>query len=289
MPVRLAASLAAAALAALALAAAPALATTQSASSGPVTATFRFHRTDDIRFRHLRLTVTLSGQPVYDRPAATSRCAEPFCMPGDVKGDSVRVANLDGDGPPDVALSLFTGGAHCCSISEIVEVSDTGGAAGAALEAQLPPAGAFVAVRRVVHDWGDAGYALKDLDGDGVEEFVSADDRFAYQFTAYAYSALPVQIMQLRDRHFRDVTSRYRGRVRRDARFWWREYRRVKAFPQGVLAAWAADQYRLGRRHATLRFLHRQARHGKLGRDLGARRARHYVRRLDRTLRRWGY
>jgi hypothetical protein len=262
----------AAAVVTLTLAAAPALATTQRASSGPVTATFSFHRVDGGRYRDLRLTVQLSGQTVYDRPAATSGCAEPFCLPGGVSGPSVRVADLDGEGPPDAILDLFTGGAHCCSVSEIVALGDTG-----------------AGIRRVVHDWGDAGYRLEDLDGDGVDEFLSADDRFAYAFTAYAFSGLPVQIMSFAGEHFTDVTTSFPGRVRADARLWRRAYRHVHRFPQGVLAAWAADRYRLGHRHAALRFVRRQARHGKLRRELGAKRARHYVRRLDRTLRRWGY
>jgi hypothetical protein len=269
------APLAVAALCVLAIGAAPAAAATQTASSGPVTATFRFHRVDDLRYRHLRLTIQLSGQTIFDRPAKTADCAEPFCAPGGgVGGDSVRVRNLDGADPPDVLLDLFTGGAHCCVESELVALSDTG-----------------AGLRVVQHDWGDPGYRLRDLDRDGVDEFLTADDRFAYLFTAYAFSALPVRILSFRGGGFADVTDRYLGRVRADARHWRRAYHRTRAdlYPQGILAAWAGDEYRLGRRAAALRFVRHDARRGKLRTAMGERRAQRVARRLDRTLRRFGY
>jgi hypothetical protein len=124
-----------------------------------------------------------------------------------------------------------------------------------------------------------------------VREFVSADDRFAYAFTAYAFSALPLQILSFRRDRFTDVTADHPAHVRADARRWRRAYRRARpdAFPQGVLAAWAADQYRLGRRAQALAHVRREARHGKLRAAMGARRAQRFPRRLDRTLRRWGY
>jgi hypothetical protein len=273
MPTRLLAPLVAAL--AFALAAAPALARTETASSGPVTATFRFHKVDDFRYRHLHLTVQLNGQTVFDRPARTRDCRQPYCVPGGgLTGDSVHVADLDGDGPPDAILDLYTGGAHCCVESEIVALTDTG-----------------AGIKRVEHDWGDPGYRLRDLDRDGISEFVTGDDRFAYGFTAYAFSALPVQILSFEGGEFADVTNSFPGRVRRDARFWRHEYWKseVDAFPQGVIAAWAADQYRLGHRAAARRFVRRQARHGKLRSAMGPRRAKHFAKRLDRTLLRWGY
>lgn len=274
MPTRLIAPLAAA-LAALALAAAPALARTETATSGPVTATFRFHKVDDFRYRHLHLTVQLDGQTVFDRAAKTRDCQEPYCMPGGgIQGPSVHVANLDGDGPPDAILDLFTGGAHCCVESEIVALSDAG-----------------AGITRAVHNWGDPGYHLADLDGDGVDEFVTADDRFAYAFAAYAFSALPIQILSFRGQDFTDVTSDHPGRVRTDARRLRRGYWRTRTdeYPQGVIAAWAADQYWLGHRAAARHFVRRQALHGKLRAAMGKRRARHFAKRLDGFLLRRGY
>jgi hypothetical protein len=84
------------------------------------------------------------------------------------------------------------------------------------------------------------------------------------------------------------VTKRMRDTVRADARRWMRAYRKAPARyePQGVLAAWAADQYLLGRRRQALRFVRRAVRSGKLR---AMPRAAGFPRRLDSTLRRWGY
>jgi hypothetical protein len=261
-------------LAALAVVAAPAAARTESASSGPVTATFSFTRVDDLRYRHLHLTVQRDATTVFDRPVRIRDCQEPFCVPGGgLEGPSVRVADLDGDGPPDVLLDLFTGGAHCCVESELVALSADG------------------SVRRLQHGWGDSGYRLSDLDGDGIAEFVSADDRFAYAFTAFAYSALPLQVLSFRDGRFLDITGAFPARVRADARRWRRAYRHAKVdgFPQGVLAAWAADRSRLGDKARALDFVRAQGRRGKLRAAMGERRAARFAARLDRVLRRWGY
>jgi hypothetical protein len=263
-----------AALAALALAPAVASAHTETAASGPVSATFTFRKVNDLRYRHLHLTVRLNGATVFDQPVATQDCEAPYCIPGGgPSGKSLHIDDLDGAGPPDVVLSLFTGGAHCCQETEIVAL-DGGGA-----------------VHELERNWGDGGFQLSDLDGDGVSEFVSGDDRFAYAFTAYAYSVLPVQIVSLAGDAFHDVTQDHPAQVRHDARRWRSLYRRVHAdaFPQGVLAAYAADEYRLGRRAAARRFVYAQATSGKLRRAMGRKRAAHFAARLDRVLRKWGY
>jgi hypothetical protein len=258
---------------AAALAAAPAFARVETVSRGPLTASFSYDRTGEGQYENLRLSILRNGTQVYDAPVSTSDCQEPYCAPGGF-GDrrSVAIGRLDGDRTRDVVVDLFTGGAHCCTVSQLV----------------LQRAGGWVTDE---HNWGDPGYRLGDPNHDGRREFVTADDRFAYAFTAYAFSGLPVRILSYRHGRFRDVTDRYRHRVRVDARRWWRSYHRAPAdeYPQGVLAAWAADQYRLSRRHEALRYVRRQARHGKLRAAMGKSRAARWPDRLDRRLRRWGY
>ena len=84
--------------------------------------------------------------------------------------------DLDGDHEPEVVLDLFWGGAHCCWWTRVYRLDRA--------------RGTYVPLN---HWWGDAKARsrLRDLDHDGVPEFVAADDRF----TELSYfSADPIQI-----------------------------------------------------------------------------------------------
>jgi hypothetical protein len=135
------------------------------------------------------------------------------------------------------------------------------------------------------HNFGDPGFRLKDLDGDGRPEWVTGDDAFAYTFTAYAFSGLPVQILRYSAGTFSDVTNGFPAQIQTDAVRWLKRYRHARHAKDGtqlgVLAAWAADEYRLGRRAQALSYLHSEARKGFV-------KAR-FVRRLDHFLRKRGY
>jgi len=70
-----------------------------------------------------------------------------------------------------------------------------------------------------------------------------------------------------------------------------REYRKRRSgkFSLGVLAAWTADQYLLGRRKAAHRFLEAERRAGRLRAPQGYKAKGAYIRQLERRLRAWGY
>jgi hypothetical protein len=129
--------------------------------------------------------------------------------------------------------------------------------------------------------WGDGAAAprLADLDRDGRPEFVSKDDRFAYDFDGYAGSVMPIRIWSYRDARFHDVTRRYPREIRRDAGRIWRLYLkyRGKESTRGILPAWAADEYMLGNGAAAERALTHAA-YGDA-----------YVRAVQRLLRATGY
>jgi hypothetical protein len=247
----------------------------QHAAGGAVAATlsFSFDRST-YRYSDLRLVITRAGQPLYDADPSVARCAG-GCWPGGFKGRrSVHVRDLDGDGEPEVVVDLFTGGAHCCSVAEIYAFDGTG-------------------YRSISHDFGDPGYRIGPIGAGATPKFVSGDPRFAYRFTAFAFSLFPVQIWSYRGGRLHDVTPRYRGRIRADARRSWRLYRRFLHSregyePRGAVAAWAADEYRLGRRAATLHRLRRLALRGQLPGSFPTSPLR-FVRVLDRFLRRHGY
>src|SRR5207247_597296 len=120
----------------------------------------------------LRLTIVRHGRTAFDAPLPKSDCGYCDSWPagGAGAGRSVKAADLDGDGEPEVLVDLYTGGAHCCFFTYFFRYSG----------------GTYVRTRFF---WGNPGYRLRDLDRDGRPEIVSANDAFPYYFTSYAFSA----------------------------------------------------------------------------------------------------
>jgi hypothetical protein len=265
-------------LAASAALAPAALATTQTATKGAVAATFTFQGTFP-SFSGLRLTIAQSGSVLYDQPVSATGCGSD-CAPGGVgtKASSLHVIDLDHTGQPNVVLDLFTGGAHCCSIEQVFTFD--------------PGTNTYVKAER---NFGDPGERTEDLRHDGHFEFVTADDAFAYAFTDFAASGLPVQILSFSGGRFRDVTQSYPALIHTDAARWLRIFKHMArqhyADSVGVIAAWAADEYRLGKVATANRYLHQQARAGHLKSGLGASEphGQRFVAALQRFLRRHGY
>jgi hypothetical protein len=139
------------------------------------------------------------------------------------------VKSLEPGGSPDVVLNLYSGGAHCCFITQVYRY-DAG-------------AGTYALVQR---DFGDPGARIETLAGGPV--FFSADDRFAYAFAAFAFSGLPVQIWSFASGRFVDVTRRFPALIRKDAAVQYGAYlgNRTQGLGLGYLAAWAADEDLLG-------------------------------------------
>ena len=76
-------------------------------------------------------------------------------------------SDLNGDGYPDVVVETYSGGAHCCFGTQVYSLRET-----ASLILQKPES--------------NAGGYFEDLDADGVSEFITYDDSFAYQYCPYA-------------------------------------------------------------------------------------------------------
>ena len=167
-------------------------------------------------------------------------------------------------------MDLFSGGAHCCFFESVYSFTGVG-------------------YRALVHNFADPGYRLVDIDNDGVPELVSADARFAYRFTSFASSVFPIRIWSYFQGRINDVTEQHPDRIRSDAARAWRLYfkllRNRNYEPRGAAAAWAANEYRLGKRKTTLR---RLARRGELP-GYPTRRQTRFVTELDGFLRRLGY
>jgi hypothetical protein len=265
-------------LASSALLAPAALASTQTASAGAVTATFTFGGKYP-NYTGLHLTIAQSGSVLYDQPVSSKTCGK-FCAPGATgsKASSVHIIDLDHTGQPNVVLDLYSGGAHCCSIEQVFTFD--------------PGAMTYTKTER---NFGDPGDRIEDLNHDGHFEFVTADDAFAYTFTDFAASGLPLQILSFTGSRFADVTGSYPALIRKDAAFWLKTFkgmaRQHYQDSVGVIAAWAADEYRLGKSAAAIRYLSQQAKAGHLKSPLGrsVAQGQRFVVALKKFLRRHGY
>lgn len=262
------------------LAAAPAaLATTQTASSGNVSATFSFNGSFSSGYTGERLTISRAGTVAYDQPVASKFCYT-ACAPGalSVNGPSVHALDLEHNGEPDVVLDLFSGGAHCCSIEQVFSFD--------------PTTGTYVETER---NFGDPGERIVDLGHNGRFEFLTADDSFAYEFTDYAASGMPVQVLTFSAHRFRDVTRGYPKLIRKDAANWLATFRSLAKDHYrdsvGVIAAWAADEDLLGHQRLVSRYLAQQLRAGHLNSALSPQQpgGKRFVANLQRFLRRHGY
>lgn len=87
--------------------------------------------------------------------------------------------DLTGNGVPDLLIEGYSMGAHCCFEYHLFEL----GADGLTLLWN-----GFTA---------DAGAVLKDLDGDGEAEIITADMSYAYQFCSFASSPAPLVVLDL--------------------------------------------------------------------------------------------
>jgi len=237
------------------------------ASADGVRALLSFEQ-DEEMFRDARLRITRRGDVRLDAPV---RAITRFARPADL-----AVRDLDADGEPEVILDVYTGGAHCCLRSLIYRYD--------------PPRHRYLLD---VHDWGNVGYRIADLDRNGRPELRSGDDRFAYVFTSFAGSVSPLRIWHFQHGRLLDVTRSFPGLVRADAAGAWRQYlslRRVD--PRGALAAWMGDEYLLGRQDEGWRKVDAAYRRGELGpraRLAGWPQGRAYLKALRAFLRKVGY
>jgi hypothetical protein len=82
-------------------------------------------------------------------------------------------ADINGDGLPDLVVSAWSGGEHCCYSSGVYSVGQ-----------EVRPVLALAT--------GNCGPGtFEDLDGNGTQEFITCDDRFANMYCAFADSPLP--------------------------------------------------------------------------------------------------
>jgi hypothetical protein len=251
---------------------------TATASAGAVQATLTWAAAE-FGNKDPHLVVTRAAAPAFDGSpiAPGSPCAEEGCIyaASGSRDAPLQVVDLDADGEPEVLVDVYTGGAHCCALTEILRFNAT-------------------TYAPVETSWGNIGYELKDLDGDGRPEFVTADDAFSYAFASYAGSFHPPLVLDYDvtlKGSFRDVTRRFPALVRknvREALHTLARARRGHFETLGPVAAYVADLYLLGRGREVRPYLARARRRGDL-RTAAGRAPRSFDRKLLAFLHKQGY
>jgi hypothetical protein len=245
-----------------------------SAAGGAVQATLSW-KAGQFGARDPRLTVVRAGATLFDG-APTTECRDTCLYVASGRRDSpLGVVDLDADGEPEVLVDVYTGGAHCCSQTEVLRFDGT----------------AYAPVELV---WGNGGYELKDLDGDGRPELVGLDDAFAGVFTSYAGSFFPPRVVDFdmaAPGAQRVVTASFPALARANARealHLLRKVRRQRLETLGVVAAYVADLYLQGRGREARPYLARARRRGDLLTAYGPA-PRSFERRLLAFLHQHGY
>lgn len=202
--------------------------------SGNVRAEISYEQPQEYQYKNVQIKIVRTGKTVleqklpqdseYDRPIGA--------LLDKNDQNKLPVLDLDGDKEPEVVADFFTGGAHCCTYSLIYRYDSKANQ-----------------YKKVRQEWGNGGYRFKDLDRDGLPEFESRDDRFAYAFTSYATSGYPLQIWQYRQGKMIDVTRRYPKLIYAHAFGLWQTFlsaRNEVDNGKGFLSAYLADKYMLG-------------------------------------------
>lgn len=228
-----------------------------------------------IAYSEMRLSVRRAGRVVFEHRICPLDMGVKTCAWADYPWGLSKHAAVAAFRPvagraPAVEFDLYTGGAHCCS--------------------EL-----FVAVlghhaRWIAHDFGNSEYRGKRIHGRF--DFVSSDDRFAYVFSSYAGSFLPLQVWTIKTGKLADVTRTTSSLVRPDARSAWTSFlmSRHDRYDRGLgaLAGWCADEYSLERGGHCQHVLQEELAAGYLTRvekPSGER----FVRALNRYLLKLGY
>ena len=248
---------------------------------GDVAAQLTYDKKSDFEYEDVRIKITRGGATLLDTlvPEPCDECPVSPANLGDPENPALRLIDLNGDGEPEALIDLYTGGAHCCTYTQLWRYD-----------------AATNSYRRIKQAWGDYGYTLVDMGGDGTWEFRSADWRFAAAFTAYAASGSPLQIWRFDGTRMRDVTRSYRTLVKKDLKGWlnlYRKWRDDSDTPEvrGFLAAYAASKYLLGQSDTAFDLVYAAYRRGDLNppREFGGPRGKRYISELRKFLRRTGY
>jgi hypothetical protein len=144
---------------------------------------------------------------------------------------TLELKDLDRNAVPEVIVSTYSGGAHCCT-----EHTIHGWQKNRLITTETGPL-----------DGG--GGVFKDLDGNGTLEFLSVDNAFLYAFASYAGSFAPTRIYEYKAGKLVNATRQYPKVLRSHA---WSMYQAIQQSQKennslnGVLAGYVAQKILLG-------------------------------------------
>jgi hypothetical protein len=105
---------------------------------------------------------------------------------------SIQIAELDPGNPhPEVVVSYYTGGAHCCSNTKVI-TANAEGAVWSTID---------------VGEFDGSPLLATDLDGDGRYEIATRDNAFLYAFACYACSEAPLQVIGIENGEVKNLTE----------------------------------------------------------------------------------
>lgn len=134
---------------------------------------------------------------------------------------------------PLIVYQTFSGGAHCCTATSVIE----------------PRNGRLEAVPIFEGDGGPWEQAPRDIDGDGAVDFVFYDNSFLYTFASYAESAAPPIVINIVDGQGEDVSAKpgFRSLFEEEARRSRETCIASDSNRNGACASFVAASARLGR------------------------------------------
>jgi hypothetical protein len=232
---------------------------------------------DQYGVKDAKLTITRAGVVGFDKAIPNVIPDGSIILSQKDNPDDVKVVDLDGDGEPEVVVSGFSGGAHCCFVGGFYDLRGT-------------------AYAETTEFFGSYGFELRDVGKDGTLEIDASDVRFEDIYSSHAASFPPVRITRFTKAggtaRLADVTRKYPSKIRENAKTaksLFKEFKRSDGLTEGrgVVAAYVADQYLLGRGKVGLRELDRQAARGILGKT--TKQVRAWRKQLLGVLHKYGY
>lgn len=166
-----------------------------------------------------RVEISMNGSNVFERTGFS------FAIGDDPQGARTNRLtemgrNITGDGTPDLIISEWTGGCHCCFLLHVFEIGAT-----------------FRHVQTI-----DAGHSdlvrFEDVDNDGALELPLCDWTFAYWHTCFAESPAPQVILKFGKGQFRPAA----GLMQKPPL----SKNELAALKHAVAKSWAEDKERKG-------------------------------------------